>query len=169
MLRFHGSRDKVTYEQIGYNSRLDELQAAILRVQLPHLDDWARGRRAAGEHYADAGLGECVELPVPAEGAEPAWHLYVVRHPRADQLADALDSAGIGQKAYYRTPLHRQAPLLGYDRGLELPATDEAARTHLAIPVSAVLSAAHATEVASATRAACQRIGTAIASAGHRD
>src|SRR5215208_5403219 len=60
MLRFHGSRDKVTYEHVGYNSRLDSLQAAILRVQLPHLDGWADGRRAAGRHYEEAGLGELV-------------------------------------------------------------------------------------------------------------
>src|ERR687894_2365683 len=60
MLRFHGSHDKVTYEHVGYNSRLDELQAAILRVQLPHLDTWAAGRRAAARHYEDAGLGELV-------------------------------------------------------------------------------------------------------------
>src|SRR6202165_4652825 len=57
ILRFHGSRDKVTYEQVGYNSRLDELQAAILRVQLPHLEQWADGRRQAGRHYAHVGLG----------------------------------------------------------------------------------------------------------------
>src|SRR5512132_2792814 len=65
MLRFHGSWDKVTYEHVGYNSRLDELQAAILRVQLPHLDAWADGRRAAARHYDEAGLGQLVELPVP--------------------------------------------------------------------------------------------------------
>ena len=78
ILRFHGSRDKVDYEQVGYNSRLDELQAAILRTQLPHLDGWAAGRRQAGQHYAEAGLGELVALPVATSGASPAWHLYVV-------------------------------------------------------------------------------------------
>ncbi len=83
MLRFHGSHDKVTYEQVGYNSRLDELQAAILRVQLPHLDAWADGRRQAGRHYEDAGLGELVTLPRAVDGASPAWHLYVVAHPEA--------------------------------------------------------------------------------------
>ena len=62
-LRFHGSRDKLTYEQVGYNSRLDELQAAILRVQLPHLNAWAEGRRRAAAHYEQAGLGELVTLP----------------------------------------------------------------------------------------------------------
>ena len=60
MFRFHGSYDKVTYEEIGFNSRLDDLQAAILRVLLPHLDGWAAGRVAAGRHYAEAGLGELV-------------------------------------------------------------------------------------------------------------
>jgi dTDP-3-amino-3,4,6-trideoxy-alpha-D-glucose transaminase len=163
MLRFHGSRDKVTYEQIGYNSRLDELQAAILRVELGHLEGWARARRAAGELYAQAGLGELVDVPVPVAGAEPAWHLYVVRHPRPDELALALDAAGVGQKAYYRVPLHQQAPLRRFDRGLDLPATDEAARTHLAIPVSAALTAAQAAEVTDAVRGACERIGTAAA------
>src|SRR5829696_1966116 len=87
MLRFHGSHDKVTYEHVGYNSRLDELQAAILRVQLPHLDGWADGRRAAGRHYEEAGLGELVDLPRPVHGARPAWHLYVVRSEAADDLA----------------------------------------------------------------------------------
>src|SRR5215203_5283458 len=86
MLRFHGSHDKVTYEHVGYNSRLDELQAAILRVQLPHLDGWADGRRAAGRSYEQAGLGEIVAPPVPSARADPAWHLYVVRSERVDDL-----------------------------------------------------------------------------------
>src|SRR3954471_24836460 len=84
MLRFHGSYDKTTFEHVGYNSRLDELQAAILRVQLPHLDEWADGRRAAGAHYVGAGRGDVVDLPRPMAGAAPAWHLYVIRHDRAD-------------------------------------------------------------------------------------
>jgi PncC family amidohydrolase len=90
MLRFHGSRDKQTFELVGHNSRLDELQAAVLRVQLPHLDGWCEGRRAAARHYAEAGLGEHVELPRVVRGTDPAWHLYVVRHARADALAEAL-------------------------------------------------------------------------------
>ncbi|MHB8235506.1 MAG: DegT/DnrJ/EryC1/StrS family aminotransferase, partial [Solirubrobacteraceae bacterium] len=86
ILRFHGSRDKVDYEQLGYNSRLDELQAAIMRVQLPHLDSWAAGRRKAGEHYEQAGLGELVALPQRLAGASPAWHLYVVAHAEVERL-----------------------------------------------------------------------------------
>jgi dTDP-4-amino-4,6-dideoxygalactose transaminase len=133
---------------------LDELQAAILRVELPHLDAWADGRRAAGEHYAAAGLGELVALPVATAGADPAWHLYVVRDPHADELAAALSAAGIGNKIYYRTPVHRQAAMSAYRTSAELPATEEAARTHLAIPMSAVLDATAAVEVTQAVRAA---------------
>jgi dTDP-3-amino-3,4,6-trideoxy-alpha-D-glucose transaminase len=154
ILRFHGSRDKVDYEQLGYNSRLDELQAAILRVQLPHLDEWARGRRAGASHYEQAGLGELVELPQPVDGASPAWHLYVVSHPEVERLEGSLAAAGIGHKAYYRTPVHRQPPMREWGAGVDLPATDQAARTHLAIPISAVLSRAQADEVVAAVAGA---------------
>src|SRR3954453_15289655 len=87
MLRFHGSRDKQRFELVGHNSRLDELQAALLRLQLPHLEAWCEGRRAAAAHYAAAGLGELAALPQPVDGCDPAWHLYVIRHARADALA----------------------------------------------------------------------------------
>ena len=153
-LRFHGSRDKVTYEQVGYNSRLDELQAAILRVQLPHLDVWADGRRRAGAHYADAGLGEIAGLPKAAGSSSPAWHLYVVRHPQVERLESALSAAGIGHKAYYRTPVHRQPPMRAWAQGAELPVTDHLAATHLAIPMSPVLSREQVDEVLAAARAA---------------
>jgi dTDP-4-amino-4,6-dideoxygalactose transaminase len=152
MLRFHGSRDKQTFELVGYNSRLDELQAAILRVQLPHLDGWADGRRAAAAHYASEGLGELADLPVPTAGSEPAWHLYVVRHQRADDLAAALEAAGIGHKAYYRVPCHEQPAMRAFAPAVPLPGTDEAARTHLAIPISPVLSREQAAEVVAAVR-----------------
>jgi len=153
MLRFHGSYDKATFEHVGYNSRLDELQAAILRVQLPHLDAWADGRRAAGRHYEEAGLGELVSLPVAANGSRPAWHLYVVRSERADELRTVLNDAGIGARAYYRTPAHLQPAMHEWGAGLSLPGTDEAARTNLAIPVSPVFSRAEADEVVAAAGA----------------
>jgi dTDP-4-amino-4,6-dideoxygalactose transaminase len=153
-LRFHGSRDKVSYQEVGYNSRLDELQAALLRVLLPELDGWADGRRAAARHYLDAGLGELVKPPTPVDGAEPAWHLYVIRHPLADQLGPALDRVGIGQRAYYRTPIHRQPAMRDHAPATELPGTDEAAGTHLAIPMSPDLDRINAIEVVSAIREA---------------
>ena len=154
ILRFHGSRDKVDYEQVGYNSRLDELQAAILRVQLPHLDEWAEGRMQAGRHYEQAGLDEVVGLPRPSPGASPAWHLYVVSHPDVERLEGVLAHAQVGHKPYYRTPVHRQPPMREWGDGIELPATEHAARTHLAIPMSPVLTRAQAEEVVAAARAA---------------
>lgn len=154
ILRFHGSRDKIDYEQLGYNSRLDELQAAIMRVQLPHLDEWSAGRRAAGRHYEDAGLGELVSLPQPVGGCSPAWHLYVVAHPQIERLQRALADAGIGVKAYYRTPVHRQPPMRQWAPGVELPGTEEAASRHLAIAMSPLLGRAQADEVVAAARTA---------------
>jgi dTDP-4-amino-4,6-dideoxygalactose transaminase len=155
ILRFHGSHDKVSYEQVGYNSRLDELQAAILRVQLPHLDTWADGRRRAGAHYVEAGLGELVKLPVPTAGSEPAWHLYVIGHAQPETLESALATADIGHKPYYRTPVHRQEAMREWSgAGVELPDTEAAARTHLAIPMSPVLSRAQVEEIVAAVRVA---------------
>jgi dTDP-3-amino-3,4,6-trideoxy-alpha-D-glucose transaminase len=152
VLRFHGSRDKVTYEMVGYNSRLDELQAAILRVQLPHLDTWADGRRRAGRHYEQAGLGELLALPQPTAGAAPAWHLYVVSDPQVERLEGAFAATGIGHKPYYRTPVHRQASMREWAAGVELPATEHAAATHLAIPMSPVLTREQADQVVAAVR-----------------
>ena len=146
-LRFHGSRDKVTYEHVGYNSRLDELQAALLRVLLPHLDAWSDGRRAAADAYEHAGLGDLVSLPRPTPKARPAWHLYVVRHPDADRLVAALADAGIEARAYYRTPVHRQPGMAPWKAEVSLPGTEEAAATHLAIPMGPVLGRQQVAEV----------------------
>lgn len=154
-LRFHGSRDKQSFHYVGYNSRLDELQAALLRVLLPRLDEWSAARRAAAKSYAEAGLGDHVGLPRVLDGAEPAWHLYVVTHPRADDLIAALTEAGIGARAYYRTPIHLQPALAAHvEPGSRLEATDELARTNLALPMSAALTAVQAREVVEAVAAA---------------
>jgi len=152
VLRFHGSRDKVTYEMVGYNSRLDELQAAILRVQLPHLDAWADGRRQAGRHYEEAGLGALMSLPHAVDDAAPAWHLYVVAHPQVERLEGALAAADIGHKPYYRTPVHRQAAMRTWGVGVELPGTEQAARDHLAIPMSPLFTREQADQVVAAAR-----------------
>ena len=153
-LRFHGAADKETFVEVGYNSRLDELQAAALRVQLPHVHGWCDARRAAGRAYADAGLGEHVALPVAAEGADPAWGLYVVRHARPEELAAALTAKGIGARTYYSIPAHRQPALAAHGRDAVLPGTEEAARTHLALPMSAALTPAQVDEVVGAVRSA---------------
>jgi dTDP-3-amino-3,4,6-trideoxy-alpha-D-glucose transaminase len=153
-LRFHGSQDKVTYTEVGYNSRLDELQAALLRVLLPHLDTWAEHRAQVADWYAEEGLAELCAPPRTAPGSRPAWHLYVVRHPRADELLAALAAAGVGARAYYRTPVHRQPAMVAFDPPADgrLPGTEEAARTHLALPMGAALRREQAAEVVAAIR-----------------
>ena len=114
-LRFHGSRDKQTFEYVGYNSRLDELQAAILRVLLPQLDAWCDGRRAAARAYAEAGLGELRER-AGRPGRRRARHGTCTSSPTSepDRLIAALAEAGVQARGYYRTPLHRQPAMAPY-------------------------------------------------------
>ncbi|HEV2815260.1 MAG TPA: DegT/DnrJ/EryC1/StrS family aminotransferase [Solirubrobacteraceae bacterium] len=149
-LRFHGSRDKVTYDEVGYNSRLDEVQAAILGVLLPHLDGWCDHRRRVASWYADEGLAG----PRTAEGATAAWHLHVVRRERPDELSEALARDGIQSRGYYRTPVHAQPAMAPWAPRVPLPGTDEAARTHLALPMGASLTREQVSEVAEASRRA---------------
>jgi dTDP-4-amino-4,6-dideoxygalactose transaminase len=134
MLRFHGSRDKVTFELVGTNSRLDAVQAAMLRVFLPRLTGWNAGRREAAARYAELGLGELVELPRDDPGH--VYHMYVVRSAQRAEIAAALARAGIASAAYYVTPLHLQPALayLGWKPG-SLPETERAAAENLALPM----------------------------------
>ena len=135
-LRFHGSTDKVTYTEVGYNSRLDEMQAAVLRVLLPELDGWNDARRAAARAYEEAGIREYAEPQAIDREDVAVYHLYVVRSDDAEGLEARLTEAGIGVRGYYRVPVHLQPALagLGGDR-IELPGTMELARTHLALPM----------------------------------
>jgi dTDP-4-amino-4,6-dideoxygalactose transaminase len=146
-LRFHGSKDKKTFEFIGRNSRLDEIQAAVLRVLLPALPSWTEGRRAAAAAYAECGIADLVTPMVAVDGADPAWHLYVVRHERADEIGEFLNAAGIEARGYYRVPVHRQPSMTEWGAGVDLPGTEELARTNLAIPISPVLTEGQAARV----------------------
>jgi dTDP-4-amino-4,6-dideoxygalactose transaminase len=139
-LRFHGSTDKVTYEEVGYNSRLDELQAAVLRLFLGELDGWNGARREAAARYEELGLGELCELPADEPGH--VYHMYVVRSPERDRLAEALAAAEIGHASYYVTPLHLPPALryLGQKQG-SLPETEKAAAENLALPMWAGIPA----------------------------
>ncbi len=122
---------------------------------LPRARRLVRGRRAAAQAYREAGLGEHVALPGVPDDAEPAWHLYVVCSPRADELVGALGQAGVQARAYYRRPLHRQPPMAPFAAGgSQLPVTDELARTNLAVPMSPVLDSQSAEEVVAAIAAA---------------
>src|SRR5262245_3916011 len=134
MLRFHGSRDKRTFELVGTNSRLDAVQAAMLRVFLPRLTGWNEARREAAARYADVGLGELVETPADDPGH--VYHLYVVRTSRRTEIARALTEAGIASASYYVTPVHLQPAMayLGVREG-SLPETERAAAENLALPM----------------------------------
>jgi dTDP-4-amino-4,6-dideoxygalactose transaminase len=153
LLRFHGSRDKVDFHLIGYNSRLDELQAAALRLFLPHLDGWNRARREAAARYTELGLGEVCELP-PDEAGH-VYHMYVVRTQEQERLRTALAAADIACASYYVTPLHLQPAMrfLGYEEGA-LPETERAARENLALPMWAGIDAATQERVVAVIREA---------------
>jgi dTDP-4-amino-4,6-dideoxygalactose transaminase len=152
MLRFHGSRDKLTYHHVGWNSRLDEIQATVLRELLPHVDEWSAVRANALRLYRAAGLGDLVRLPMPTPGTIAAWHMFVVFHAEADRLIETLGRVGVEARANYRIPIHRQTPMRRWAEGASLPVTDELARSNLAIPVSAVFGADEADAVTEAIR-----------------
>ena len=153
LLRFHGSRAKKEFELIGYNSRLDALQAAMLRIFLPHLDGWNRQRREAAARYAELGLAELVELPPDDPGH--VYHMYCVRSSERDRLASALQEAEIGFASYYEPPLHLQPALryLGYSEG-DFPETEKAARENLCLPLWAGIDEAAQKEVVAVLRRA---------------
>jgi dTDP-4-amino-4,6-dideoxygalactose transaminase len=153
MLRFHGSQSKKTFEYVGYNSRLDAVQAAMLRIFLPHLDEWNRARREAAARYGELGLGEACELPLDDPGH--VYHMYCVRSPERDRLSQALAAADIGHAVYYQPPLHLQPALsyLGYKEG-DFPETEKASRENLCLPLWAGISAEQQEQVVSAVRAA---------------
>ena len=134
VLAFHGSRDKTDFDFVGYNSRLDEVQAAMLRIFLPELAGWNEGRRAAAARYAELGLGDLVEIPQDEPGH--IYHLFVCRSPERDAIRAALSEAGIASVTYYTTPLHLQPALhfLGYEPG-SLPATEHVATENFSLPL----------------------------------
>jgi dTDP-4-amino-4,6-dideoxygalactose transaminase len=134
LLRFHGSKDKKRFDLVGYNSRLDEVQAAVLRVFLSKIEEWNRWRREAAGRYAELGLGEVCDLPADEPGH--VYHMYVVRSPERDRIAESLQAADISSAAYYTTPLHLQPALefLGHREG-DFPETERAGRENLALPL----------------------------------
>jgi dTDP-4-amino-4,6-dideoxygalactose transaminase len=160
LLRFHGSRAKKTFELIGYNSRLDAVQAAMLRIFLPNLPGWNEARREAAVRYGELGLGEIVELPQDEAGH--VYHMYCVRSPERDKLAAALAEAEIGFASYYDPPLHLQPSLryLGYSGG-DFPETEKAARENLCLPMWAGISQEQQTEVVSVLRRASSLVAGA--------
>ena len=144
--RVHGSREKYHHEFVGYNSRLDALQAAVLRVKLRHLDRWTEGRRRNAECYQTlfAAAATPVIAPVPAGyQTRHIWNQFAIRAPRRDELRRHLTDNGVGTEIYYPEPLHLQPcfSYLGYQVG-DFPAAEQVAREALALPIYAELAGA---------------------------
>jgi dTDP-4-amino-4,6-dideoxygalactose transaminase len=145
LLRVHGSREKYLHEVVGLNSRLDALQAAVLKVKLNYLENWIKGRQrnaARYEHlFTDAKLLDRITLPVVSEENRHVYNQYVIRAPDRDRLRAFLKEKGIGTEIYYPTPLHLQPCYedLGYRTGA-FPHSEQAAHETLALPIYAELT-----------------------------
>jgi dTDP-4-amino-4,6-dideoxygalactose transaminase len=149
-LREHGMPRRYTHTEIGYNSRLDEVQAAVLRRKLPRLEAWNAARRRAAQRYTR--LLQGLPLGLPAQSAGDVWHQYTVRVPggRRDALAAHLAARGIGYAIFYPSGMHQQAP---YAAGrIRLPRVEAAAAEVLSLPLFPQLSASQQERVARAIR-----------------
>jgi dTDP-4-amino-4,6-dideoxygalactose transaminase len=156
LLRFHGSHSKEEFVYVGYNSRLDAMQAAFLRIFLRHIDDWNRQRREAAARYTEMldGLFE-----TPEDEPDHIYHQYCIRSPERDRLAAALKEAEIAFAIYYHPPLHLQPSLryLGYSEG-DFPETEKAAREDLCLPLWAGITEEQQAEVVSVLKRASELI-----------
>ena len=158
-LRNYGSKIKYHNEVIGYNSRLDELQAALLRAKLPQLERGNRHRAAIARRYLDAFAPLALVLPAVADFAESAWHLFVVRHPRRDELAKRLGEAGVGTMIHYPVPPHLQGAYasLGLARG-SFPISEAMHDEVLSLPIGPTQTAEQTDVVISAVQQAMRSL-----------
>jgi dTDP-4-amino-4,6-dideoxygalactose transaminase len=153
----YGSHKRYVNEVRGANSRLDPLQAAMLRVKLANLDQWNERRRATAEFYLDRLAGSNLILPAVLQGTEPCWHLFVVRSPERDGLQARLAEAGVQTLIHYPIPPHRQQAYadLGFGEGA-FPIAERLAGEVLSLPIGPHLSNDDAGRVVSAIQEAAQ-------------
>lgn len=142
VLRNHGSRARYHHHVIGYNCRLDDMQAAILRVKLKHLDRLNALRAEKAQGYAHRFAGSPLTLPAEHGRGRHVYHQYTLRSPRRDAVKAALEAARIGSMIYYPIPLHRQDVYAAACRGLSLPHAEQAANEVLSLPMFPMLSQA---------------------------
>ena len=158
LLRNYGSREKYVHEEVGTNSRLDPLQAAILRVKLAHLDAWNDRRRKIAALYLDRLRGTGLTLPEVPNWAEPVWHLFVVRHPDRDTLRQRLQEAGIGTLIHYPIAPHMQNAYAGLGIAPDaLPIARKLADEVLSLPIGPQMELEAAERVAEVVRQLCTR------------
>jgi dTDP-4-amino-4,6-dideoxygalactose transaminase len=147
-MRDHGQPARYQHNELGFNYRMDAIQAAVLDVKLRYLDGWNRARVEKAALYSNV-LSDCdLVLPHVIDDVDPAWHLYVVRHARRDHIASELQSKGIGTGLHYPIPVHRQAALEGVAAvPVSLPVTESVSRNCLSLPLHPCLSDAQQTHV----------------------
>jgi dTDP-4-amino-4,6-dideoxygalactose transaminase len=157
-LREHGSTVRYHHDEVGFNYRMEGIQGAVLGVKLKHLEQWTEGRRRVAKRYAELLADTPLQLPREASFAESAWHLYVVRHPRRDELKAHLEANGIGCALHYPVPLHLQKCYanLGYGAG-DFPVAEKAARECLSLPIYPEITEAQLDRVAGVVRAFFRR------------
>ena len=160
MIADHGSRRKYDHEVVGFNSRLDTLQAVVLSAKLRRLAEWNAARQTAARRYDQllAGVSDVIR-PRVLDGNEHVWHLYVVRVPDRDRVIKELHAAGIGAGIHYPVPVHLSAAFagLGYDDGA-FPMAERAAREVLSLPLFPQITPAQQERVASVLTAALRRM-----------
>ncbi len=155
MLRNYGSRRRNLHEIAGVNSRLDEIQAAVLRVKLQHLDEWNSRRVGVAAAYLEGLRGSGLALPQVAFNCDHVWHLFVVRHPRRERLREALTADGIETLIHYPTPPHRQDVYAGLGVPAGALAVSEAiAREVVSLPMGPQLTAEQVARVVESVRGA---------------
>src|ERR1039458_6159890 len=135
-LREHGSTVRYYHDEVGYNYRMEGIQGAVLEVKLKHLAKWTNERRRVAHRYHELLAGTPLQLPREAGYAESAWHLYVGRHSRGDDLKKHLEASGVGCALHYPLPLHLQKcyASLGHKTG-DFPVAEKAARECLSLPI----------------------------------
>jgi dTDP-4-amino-4,6-dideoxygalactose transaminase len=148
-LREHGSTVRYYHDEVGFNYRMEGIQGAVLGVKLKHLDTWTRERRRVAYRYHELLADTPLQLPREAAYAESAYHLYVVRHPRRDDLKKHIEAHKIGCALHYPLPLHLQKcyASLGYKEG-DFPVAEKAARECLSLPIYPELTNAQVQRVA---------------------
>jgi dTDP-4-amino-4,6-dideoxygalactose transaminase len=135
-LREHGSTQRYYHDEVGFNYRMEGIQGAVLGIKLKHLDKWTSERRRVAHRYHELLADTPLQLPVEADYAESAYHLYVVRHPRRDDLKKHLETNKVGSALHYPLSLHMQKCYahLGYKAG-DFPVAEKAARECLSLPI----------------------------------
>jgi dTDP-4-amino-4,6-dideoxygalactose transaminase len=135
-LREHGSTQRYYHDEVGFNYRMEGIQGGVLGVKLKHLDAWTAGRRRVAKRYHELLADTPLQLPTEASWAESVYHLYVVRHPRRDELKKHLEANKVGCALHYPMPLHLQKcyASLGYKEG-SFPVAEKAARECLSLPI----------------------------------